>query len=721
MGPLHAYALASRLEAISKHPFTLNQGTLYASLVRLDQKGWIKGVWGTTENNREAKYYELTKAGARALEKQTRALAPARRSGRCPGAGEAMRATLRRFLARLVAFLRPGLAERELTREIAAHLALIEEDYQARRDVRSRRAASRRGRRSAASTRPREIHRDHRSFPWLEDLRRDVPYALRAWRRHPGFTLAAVLTVALGVGASTAIFSIINTILLKPLPYRNAERLVQIAENVTRNSDAGPVYSRRFGLTQVEFLEWRARTTSYEHMAGVINLMSGQLHTADGPVAAPRAIVSPALFEMLGVAAQLGRTLIPEDERPNADAAVISAAAWQHFFGSDPSVLGRQVTLNNTSFTIVGVMPPGFDYPERATMFWTPLAPRPGPGTNPFGNVVATAESRRVHCRSDRRSECDRLGAPRDTTHHGLRGSGRAAAGSCDGDVGRPTARHAGSLQSSALRGPPRQRPHRRSDPAADESAWRRGLGGSVDRMCQYREPAVGPRHRETTRDRRTPRNWRWTWTNRPADRDRECTCWRWRVVSVASGSRSAPFAWSRSWRPSRHRVCFSSPSISVAVVSCLASPNCGVDGSLLLIAARDFADRWPGVRPGAGPATFHGRTRLARSRPGDHERTARTPGGCPSPQLARRDASQPGHDAAGRGRSARAQFREAASGRSRVRSTERADFSARVSAATTTWRTATGRHRTRGRAPAVRSPGGGRRVHQHCAVPGAQ
>jgi len=71
MGPLHAYALAARLEAVSEHPLTLNQGTLYASLVRLDQKGWIKGVWRTTENHREAKYYGLTSAGARALEKQT--------------------------------------------------------------------------------------------------------------------------------------------------------------------------------------------------------------------------------------------------------------------------------------------------------------------------------------------------------------------------------------------------------------------------------------------------------------------------------------------------------------------------------------------------------------------------------------------------------------------------------------------------------------------------
>lgn len=109
----------------------------------------------------------------------------------------------------------------------------------------------------------------------------------------------------------------------------------------------------------------------------------------DGPVGAPRAIVSPVLFEMLGIPPQLGRTLVADDERPGAEAAVISAEAWHRFYGADPAVLGRSITLNDTPYTIVGVMPPGFDFPERSMMFWTALAPRPGPGTNVFGNAVA--------------------------------------------------------------------------------------------------------------------------------------------------------------------------------------------------------------------------------------------------------------------------------------------------------------------------------------------
>ena len=280
-----------------------------------------------------------------------------------------MTASIRRFLARAKAFFGPDAAEHEMTREVAAHLALIEDDLKRRgmSDADARRAARQA---MGGIDNAKEIHRDQRSFPWLEDARRDVPYALRAWRRQPGFTLAAVLTIGLGVGASTAIFSVINTILVRPLPYRNADRLVQIAENVVRSTPQGTSHSRRFGLTQSEFLEWRSRATSYEQIAGVINLMSGIYLTAEGPVPAPRAIVSPALFEMLGVPAQLGRTLLPEDERPDAEAAVISAAAWQRFFGSDPAVLGRRLTLNTSTFIVVGVMPPGFDYPEAAAMFW---------------------------------------------------------------------------------------------------------------------------------------------------------------------------------------------------------------------------------------------------------------------------------------------------------------------------------------------------------------
>src|SRR5688572_8799308 len=118
-----------------------------------------------------------------------------------------MKAALRRLIARVDAFLRPARAERELAREIAAHLAVLEDDYRQRgMSDDDARVAARRA--LGGIDRAKEIHRDQRSFPWLEDLRRDVPYALRGWARHPGFTVAAIVTVALGVGVSTAIFSV---------------------------------------------------------------------------------------------------------------------------------------------------------------------------------------------------------------------------------------------------------------------------------------------------------------------------------------------------------------------------------------------------------------------------------------------------------------------------------------------------------------------------------
>jgi predicted permease len=297
-------------------------------------------------------------------------------------------APFRAFAARAAALLRPRRVERELDRELQAHLALIADDY-VHRGMTPEAARAAAVRALGGIDLVKEIHRDHRSLGWIEDLRRDVPYALRGLRRSPGFTIAAILTLALGTGATTAIFGIVSTILLRPLPYRDSDRLVQVAENMVRETSAGPRYGRRMGMSQAEFLDWRARTDAFSHMAGVVNLMNGTVQTADGIVPAPRALVSPALFEMFGVRAVLGRTLIADDEKANADAAVMSTAAWQRFFGSDPSVLGRPVVLNGTPFTIVGVMPPGFEYPERSTLFWTALAPRPGPGTNPFGNVVA--------------------------------------------------------------------------------------------------------------------------------------------------------------------------------------------------------------------------------------------------------------------------------------------------------------------------------------------
>ncbi len=191
-------------------------------------------------------------------------------------------------------------------------------------------------------------------------------------------------------------------------------------------------------------------------MAGVVNLMSGQLHTAEGPIAAPRAIVSPSIFEMLGVPAQLGRTLIAADERPDADAAVISAAAWQRFFGSDPPCSDGGSRSTTTSFTIVGVMPPGFDYPEPATLFWTALASAPGPGTNAFGNVVALLkEGVSIDAAT---AEANAIGAALRSAPAGFGAASTAAAGTGDGHARWTAADDAGPGEPAALRGPARSR-----------------------------------------------------------------------------------------------------------------------------------------------------------------------------------------------------------------------------------------------------------------------
>jgi predicted permease len=297
-------------------------------------------------------------------------------------------ANLRRFFLRLVTLGRRDRAEQELDREIASHLALLEDEYQ-RRGMTAEDARHAARLAIGGVDQAKERHRDARSFPWLEDARRDVPYAFRAFARSPVFTAAALITIALGAGVTTAMFSVINAILLRPLPYADSDRLVRVAENVTLPSPTGPRPGRRFGMTQDQFLEWRARTTTLAQMAATSSGPLSQMATPGGNVRVITSRVSPSLFEMLGTRPLLGRTLMAEDERPDANTAVISAAAWERFFASDPLVLGRSVELNRDSFVIVGVMPREFDFPSRDIQFWLPLAPRVGQGQSQFGQVLA--------------------------------------------------------------------------------------------------------------------------------------------------------------------------------------------------------------------------------------------------------------------------------------------------------------------------------------------
>lgn len=202
---------------------------------------------------------------------------------------------------------------------------------------------------------------------WFFELRSDFRQALRQLRSSPRFTLVAVLTLAVGLGASTVIFGIANAVLLRPLPLPSPDRLSMVLER----SPAGDEYS----ISEPNYLDWAARTRAF----AVLGAFSTRLPslTGDGePEQLVGAAVTHSFFGALGVAPLLGRTISVEEDRGGSDArvAVISHAIWQRRYGADPAVIGRLVDVDGKATQVIGVMPQGFDFPGRADI-WTPLAP----------------------------------------------------------------------------------------------------------------------------------------------------------------------------------------------------------------------------------------------------------------------------------------------------------------------------------------------------------
>src|SRR5689334_4361632 len=192
---------------------------------------------------------------------------------------------------------------------------------------------------------------------WMTTLLQDVRYGLRVLWKSPGFAIVAVLSLALGVGANTAIFSIVNAVLLRSLPFSHPERLVKIVAG-NRGVDA-----RDIGLSVPEFDDLTSRAGVFDQvtatLGGPTNLTGGER-----PQRFELLEVSPNYFSMLGTSAQIGRVFGPSDEAPGfAEAAVISDSLWARGFGRDPGVLGRKMQLDNDPYTIVGVLPPGFRHP----------------------------------------------------------------------------------------------------------------------------------------------------------------------------------------------------------------------------------------------------------------------------------------------------------------------------------------------------------------------
>lgn len=210
----------------------------------------------------------------------------------------------------------------------------------------------------------------------------DVRFGARMLWKRPGFTTVAVLTLALGIGANTAIFSLVSAVLLKPLPFPEPERLVMLWE------DATSIGFPQNTPAPANFVDWKAQTQSFEGMAAVL-YTSFNLTGYGEPQKVNGNAVSAELFPLLGVRPALGRGFTHEEEKPGSDKVVIlSHGLWRNTFGGEPSIVGRDILLGGEKYTVVGVMPEGFHFLEPYTRVWVPLAQSPEDWANRGGHYL---------------------------------------------------------------------------------------------------------------------------------------------------------------------------------------------------------------------------------------------------------------------------------------------------------------------------------------------
>ena len=255
-----------------------------------------------------------------------------------------------KFWNRLRDFLNRDLLARELSEELQFHQDQLARDRRSE-GLGAEAAANAAHRQLGNTTSIREEVRSMWSFMWFEDLMQDLRYGLRALRRSPAFTVVAVLTLALGIGANTAIFTVMNGVLFKPLPYRDPNRLVMLWETNTNLEQVMIAYPN--------FLDWKLRTHVFEGVA-LYNGFGQFTLTGMGDAELVRGGQATGnLFDVLGVKPARGRAFRADDDRLGAErVAIVSDAFWQRHYGLDSTVGGQHITLDGFSYTIVGVLPP---------------------------------------------------------------------------------------------------------------------------------------------------------------------------------------------------------------------------------------------------------------------------------------------------------------------------------------------------------------------------
>ena len=207
----------------------------------------------------------------------------------------------------------------------------------------------------------------------VEDLR----YSLRVLARSPSFTLVAVVGLALGIGANSAIFTAMNAVLLRPLPYQKSDQLVLLWQVNRHTGD------HEIKASAPDYIDWREQNSAFQDVAafnansGLGLNLSGADHSGAGhPARISATSVTGNLFSVLGVTPALGRSFLPDEERPgSAPVCILSDDLWKRRFGSNPKILGKPVTLNGEMWTVVGVMPAGFRFPQSVDL-WVPAMVR---------------------------------------------------------------------------------------------------------------------------------------------------------------------------------------------------------------------------------------------------------------------------------------------------------------------------------------------------------